>query len=163
MYVLYYNCDGLICSVPKESDLSKIDIGFSSGQWHEELDSCKEICTFHALGINSFHISYITNDGDLKEVSKFCGYSFKNNISVPPNTSEMELLLNQASLGNFVGKNVPQIRRSKCKRTEQKKKRFIPFMLKNSIQKRRVFIKNVGFYTYPYGYSKSLVNKTFGK
>ena len=149
MKIYLLNIDAIAFSLHIDDDISVLKLDADKiGAFKPEIKDAKEILSFQALSPHSFNITYLTKSGDLKNLSKVCGFSLQNAINSDSlNQRVFKIFISEALDGKETTISTTQVRHSSDFGIV--KKRILKYQLKNTLFKKRV-IKKDDYSTMPF-------------
>ena len=133
---------------------------------HKNKDRCKfkseiknlgEILSFQALSPHLFNLTYTTQSGELKNLSKVCGFSLQNSMNSELLNQELfKHFLSEAMDGKQTSVSTTQVRYFSKRGTNEVQKTILDYQLRNTLFQKRI-IRN-DYSTLPFGYTKRMTN-----
>ena len=157
MKMFLLNIDAIAFSLHVDDDISVLRLDADKiGAFKPEIKDAGEILSFQALSPHSFNISYLTKSGDLKNLSKVCGFSLQNVMnSESLNQEVFKNFISEALDGKETAISSTQVRHFSSSDFGTIEKKVLQYQLKNTLFKKRV-IKKDDYSTMPFGYTKNM-------
>ena len=143
------NTDSCVVEIGKDEVISRLPISGQIGHWKHEIKDAKDILRFLCLNPVAFHITYIANDDEVRQVTKLAGFKLKNALAPGIEADQFKYLLESAQFGSKATIVVPQIRRMIDSEHNITGKKML-FYLRNSFDSKRVNCPDLS--TCAYGY-----------
>ena len=153
------NVDAIAFSLSSDENISCMKLNDTKiGAFKSEIKDLGEITSFQALSPHSYNLTYVNKDGQMKSLSKICGFSLQSSInSESLKQEQFKSLISDAIDGKQTSIPCRQVRHFTKKTTNEVEKKILQCQIRNTLFKKRV-VKD-DYSTFPFGYTKSMMSK----
>ena len=158
MKVYMTNVDAIAFSLNSHEDISCLKLDDEKiGAFKSEIKNLGEILSFHALSPYSYNLSFVTQSGEMKNLSKICGFSLNSSINSEFMNQELSKeMISNALKGKKTSIMCTQVRQFCNKNTNDVERKILQYQLRNTLFKKRVVMDD--YSTLPLGYTKNMAN-----
>ena len=158
MKIYMLNIDAIAFSLSIQEETSRLKLDNEKiGAFKSEIKNLGEILSFQALSPHLFNLTYTTQSGELKNLSKVCGFSLQNSMNSELLNQELfKHFLSEAMDGKQTSVSSTQVRYFSKRGTNEVQKTILDYQLRNTLFQKRI-IRN-DYSTLPFGYTKRMTN-----